>query len=541
MCGIFSILNNCLKETDIIQCFQQGIQRGPEESSIKWLPELKLVVGFHRLAINGLTASAMQPMQIDKCILICNGEIYNSADLHKKAGVENKTGSDCEIIIHLYLKYGIEQALRMLDGVYSFVLLDTTKEELFVARDLFGVRPLFCLYDAGYTQGFASEMKTLVGLKTETSEIRPFPPGTYRSYIWNNNCWRILNNCIFATTNVPLNKTIKTDEDAQQLIAEALIIAVKKRIYTTDRPIACLLSGGLDSSLVTAIVNEFLPKNTLETYSIGLTGSEDLRYARKVANFLGTKHTEIVCTEQQFLSAIPEVIEAIESYDTTTVRASVGNYLVSKYIKDHSQAKVIFNGDGSDEVCGGYMYFHAAPDPIAFDQECRRLLKDIHMFDVLRSDRSIASNGLEARTPFLDRHFVETYLSIPTHLRALGNGKCEKYLLRHAFEDLNLLPHEVLFRTKEAFSDGVSTATKSWFEIIQEYVETLEFPVDESLNHNKPQTKEQQYYRYLFETKYNGCAKVIDYFWMPKFVEATDSSARTLKIYKEKNLTTSYG
>ena len=144
MCGIFSILNNCLKETDIIQCFQQGIQRGPEESSIKWLPELKLVVGFHRLAINGLTASAMQPMQIDQC-MICNGEIYNSADLHKKAGVENKTGSDCEIIIHLYLKYGIEQALRMLDGVYSFVLLDTTKEELFVARDLFGVRPLFCL------------------------------------------------------------------------------------------------------------------------------------------------------------------------------------------------------------------------------------------------------------------------------------------------------------------------------------------------------------------------------------------------------------
>ena len=541
MCGIFSLLNNSSKESDIIRCFQEGIQRGPEESSIKWFHELKAVFGFHRLAINGLTETAMQPMQIDHCLLICNGEIYNSADLHEKAGVENKTGSDCEIIIHLYLKYGFEQALRMLDGVYSFVLLDISKEELFVARDLFGVRPLFCLYDGGYTQGFASEMKTLVGLKTETAEIRPFPPGTYRCYIWNNNIWRILNNIVFATTAVPLNKTIKTYEGAQQLIAEALIAAVKKRVYSTDRPIACLLSGGLDSSLVTALVNEFLPKNTLETYSIGLVGSEDLRYARKVANFLGTKHTEIVCTEQQFLSAIPEVIEAIESYDTTTVRASVGNYLVSKYIKDHSQAKVIFNGDGSDEVCGGYMYFHAAPDPIAFDQECRRLLKDIHMFDVLRSDRSISSNGLEARTPFLDRHFVETYLSIPTHLRALGNGKCEKYLLRHAFEDLNLLPKEVLFRTKEAFSDGVSTATKSWFEIIQEYVETLDFPVDTTIRHNYPQTKEQQYYRYLFETKYYGCAKVIDYFWMPKFVEATDSSARTLKIYKEKNLVTSYG
>jgi asparagine synthase (glutamine-hydrolysing) len=483
----------------------------------------------------------MQPMQIDQCVLICNGEIYNSADLHKKMGVRNGSGSDCEIIIHLYLKYGIEQTLRMLDGVYSFVLLDIDKEELFVARDLFGVRPLFCLYDTGYTLGFASEIKTLVGLKTTTAEIRPFPPGTYRSYIWNNNSWEILCNRVFATTAVPLNKTIKTALDAQQLIAETLIIAVKKRVYSTERPIACLLSGGLDSSLVTAIVREFVPKNTLETYSIGLLGSEDLRYARKVANFLGTKHTEIICTEQEFLTAIPEVIEAIESYDTTTVRASVGNYLVSKYIKNHSQAKVIFNGDGADEVCGGYMYFHAAPDAIAFDQECRRLLKDIHMFDVLRSDRSISSNGLEPRTPFLDRHFVETYLSIPTHLRALGNGKCEKYLLRHAFEDLNLLPHEVLFRTKEAFSDGVSNATKSWFEIIQEYVETLEFPVDESLKHNKPQTKEQQYYRFIFENKYKDCGKVIDYFWMPKFVEATDSSARTLKIYKEKNIITSYG
>ena len=541
MCGIFSILNNCLKEADIVRCFQQGSQRGPEESSIKWFHELKAVLGFHRLAINGLTTTAMQPMQIDQCVLICNGEIYNSADLHKKMAVENGSGSDCEIIIHLYLKYGIEQTLRMLDGVYSFVLLDTDKEELFVARDLFGVRPLFCLYDNGHTQGFASEIKTLVGLKTTTAEIRPFPPGTYRSYIWNNNSWEILCNHVFATTAVPFNKTIKTALDAQQLIAEALIISVKKRVYSTERPIACLLSGGLDSSLVTAIVHGFVPKNTLETYSIGLLGSEDLRYARKVANFLGTKHTEIICTEQEFLTAIPEVIEAIESYDTTTVRASVGNYLVSKYIKNHSQAKVIFNGDGADEVCGGYMYFHAAPDAIAFDQECRRLLKDIHMFDVLRSDRSISSNGLEPRTPFLDRHFVETYLSIPTHLRALGGGKCEKYLLRHAFENLNLLPNEVLFRTKEAFSDGVSTATKSWFEIIQEHVETLEFPVDESLKHNKPQTKEQQYYRYIFENKYKDCSKVIDYFWMPKFVEATDSSARTLKIYKEKNLITSYG
>ena len=170
MCGIFSILNNCLNESDIIRCFQEGIQRGPEESSIKWVNEFNIALGFHRLAINGLTDAAMQPMQIDNCILICNGEIYNSADLHHKTDIVNGSGSDCEIIIHLYLKYGIEQTLRMLDGVYSFILLDTSKWELFVARDLFGVRPLFCLYDAGDTQGFASEIKMLVGLKTETAE-----------------------------------------------------------------------------------------------------------------------------------------------------------------------------------------------------------------------------------------------------------------------------------------------------------------------------------------------------------------------------------
>jgi asparagine synthase (glutamine-hydrolysing) len=207
--------------------------------------------------------------------------------------------------------------------------------------------------------------------------------------------------------------------------------------------------------------------------------------------------------------------------------------LVSKYISEHSDAKVIFNGDGSDEVCGGYMYFHYAPDSIAFDKECRRLLKDIHLFDVLRSDRSISSNGLEARTPFLDRFFVQSYLSLPYQLRFQKN-KCEKYLLRKAFEPLHLLPPEVLFRTKEAFSDGVSPLKQSWFEIIQQHVSTLgtfSLPI---ITHNPPLTPEQKYYRYLFNKHYEQHAKVIPYFWMPRFIDATDSSARTLKIYKQK-------
>ena len=268
----------------------------------------------------------------------------------------------------------------------------------------------------------------------------------------------------------------------------------------------------------------------METYSIGLEGSEDLKYARKVADYLHTKHTEIICSENDFLHAIPEVIKNIESYDTTTVRASVGNYLVSKYISEHSEAKVLFNGDGSDELTGGYLYFHYAKDPIAFDMECKRLLKDIHLFDVLRSDRSISSNGLEARTPFLDKVFVKTYLSLPLAVRNQKN-KCEKYLLRKAFEPFNLLPKEILFRTKEAFSDGVSSLKKSWFEIIQTYVQDKHIPSIEYV-HNPPTTQEQKYYRHIFEKCYPDCAQIIPYFWMPRFVDATDSSARTLNIYK---------
>ena len=241
------------------------------------------------------------------------------------------------------------------------------------------------------------------------------------------------------------------------MINESLSEAVRKRVNNTDREIACLLSGGLDSSLITALVKKMCPNKQLTTWSIGLKGSEDLKYARMVADHLGTVHNEIVVSEYDFLNCIESVIQAIESYDTTTVRASVGNWLISKYIKENSDCKVVFNGDGSDEVCGGYMYFHCAPDSIEFDKECKKLLKEIHFFDVLRSDRSISSHGLEARTPFLDANFVSTYLSIPANIRNHSENKCcEKYLLRRAFDN-GLLPKEVLWRTKEAFSDGVSS------------------------------------------------------------------------------------
>jgi asparagine synthase (glutamine-hydrolysing) len=258
----------------------------------------------------------------------------------------------------------------------------------------------------------------------------------------------------------------------------------------------------------------------LETYSIGLEGGEDLKYAQIMAEFLGSKHTTIIVEEEAFLNAIPDVVRMIESRDTTTVRASVGNYLVAKYIRENSEAKVVFNGDGADEVCGGYLYMKKAPNAIEFDKECRRLVQDIHYFDALRSDRCISGNGLEARTPFLDRSFVELYLSIPVELRFT---QCEKQLLREAFE--NRMPKEILWRKKEAFSDGVSAMHRSWFSIIQESIpEVVQMQYKDTTL-----TMEQFYYQWLYKQAYT--ADVLPYYWMPKYTATKDCSARTLENY----------
>ena len=550
MCGIFSIINEESRHPDrneyIKTQFMKGKGRGPEYSIIQTNNECykNVVLGFHRLAINGLNEISHQPIQIDGFSLICNGEIYNYRELFETIDITPKTNSDCEIIIHLVKKYGIQQCLDLLDGVFAFVLVDTNMKKLYIARDIYGVRPLFCGVDSTNkeTTCFSSELKMISDF---CKDIKQFLPGTYSLFDYNDEekKWKCkLDSKYYKYGYISNSNHMKGENkenirsECYKLIKNSLIHAVKKRVLTTDRPIACLLSGGLDSSLITSLVS-YVRENTnnkLETYSIGLKGSQDLKYARIVAHFLKTDHHEIIVEEEDFLNAIPQVIKTIESYDTTTVRASVGNYLVAKYIKEHSDAKVIFNGDGSDEITGGYLYFHEAPDNIEFDKECKRLLKDIHLYDVLRSDRCISCHGLEARTPFLDKTFVTNYLSIPLELRNhRKNNKCEKYLLRDAFK--GFLPDEVLYRTKEAFSDGVSKQTRSWYEIIQEHVEKQEIDCKKEYSHNQPTTKEQYYYRQLFEHSYPSCDKIIPYFWMPRFVNATDSSARTLQIYKKSN------
>jgi asparagine synthase (glutamine-hydrolysing) len=570
MCGIWAVLGTSIDASVAKHQLSKLGARGPEGARITEGSNFQL--GFTRLAINGLHEDGMQPMQSKGCSWVCNGEIYNWSKLSKTHSIQLSSGSDCEILGPLFQILGSQTDaptfFRALDGVFSMVLVDTSSSVAFIARDPYGVRPLYVGYVLGSPDSFdetragifdASGVKQPISRIVFSSELKAlnlmecalvesFPPGHYAAYDL-----KTLNRIGFeAYHTVPFLKNPLLDNKpsihkdsffAKRALYYSLKDAVQKRMMT-ERPVAALLSGGLDSSLIAALVQQELLKagsKSLQTFSIGFKGSEDLRCARLVADHIGSNHTEIVMTPEQFFEAIPEVIQAIESYDITTVRASVGNYLVSKEIRARTDCKVVFNGDGSDEIFGGYMYFYNAPSDEAFEAECGRLLTDIHMFDVLRSDRSISSNGLEARTPFLDKQFVSVARSISTSLlRPIKNVQCEKWILREAFRDLNILPEEILWRKKEAFSDGVSTSgagAKSWYMICQEKALEEVGPEWKSkaqlFKHLTPQTPEAYYYRVLFDRFYrNAQTTAVPYHWMPKWSPgATDPSARTLSVY----------
>lgn len=505
MCGIFAIVNSDMDNNQVQTDFMRGNRRGPDHTAYQQYGYVGM--GFHRLAINGLDTISNQPISINGIHLICNGEVYNYPELYDALNLTPTTNSDCEIIVHLYREFGMEHTLHMINASeFAFVLYDSIKNIVYAARDPHGVRPLFKGV-RNHTLCFASEMKMI----PEGMTITPVLPGTYTdgTHVHTYHSLPSINPALLRP---------------QYLIKETLYECVRKRVLHTERPIACLLSGGLDSSLIASLVTQCLRelgKPPLETYSIGLEGAEDLKYASMVARYLGSKHTSIVLTEEEFLAAIPEVIYATETYDTTSVRASVGNFLVADYISKHSDAKVIFNGDGADEVCGGYLYLKNAPNEVEFDKECRRLVKDIHYFDALRSDRCISYHGLEARTPFLDRAFVELYLSIPAKLRYT---QCEKELLRTSFEVM--LPWDILWRKKEAFSDGVSSLHNSWYSIIQRSIPASiqhEYAAQTTLL-----TQEQYYYKKVYDSYYST---VLPYYWMPKYTTSKDCSARTLETY----------
>jgi len=539
MCGIFAyIASNAhvFKKEHLEESFKRLKQRGPDNSTLIELNE-NITFGFHRLSINDLSDLGNQPFQMNDVSLICNGEIFNYNELKTQFGFETVSNSDCEIIIHLYkhFKGNVGSFIDLLDAEFSFILYDNITNEVIIARDSFGVRPLFYGLDRIGEHFFASELKGINELCNGT--IIQFPAGTFMKLVYKNSKYVPSEIIKWFDTDFKINEQIIDSEDIYSNIRDLFYTAVKKRLMS-ERPICCLLSGGLDSSLVASIVAKNIPPGTLNTFSIGMEGSPDLYYAQKVADFIGSKHHSVVLSENDFLSAIPETIGVIESFDTTSVRASVANYLIGKYISENTDFKVVLNGDGSDEF-GSYLYFSKAPDEESFHNEANRLLSEIHFFDVLRSDRSISSNGLEARVPFLDKDFARYYASIPPKFK-MHNSNMEKYILRKAFEPENLLPTDVLWRSKMAFSDGVSIKNKSWHTIISEYVDTL-IPDEEFENNKKlfthcpPMLKESYFYRLIFDQLYgsHNC-NVIPHFWLPKWCgNLVDPSARELSFNKE--------
>ena len=524
MCGIFLYKGVKYDYNDLVKHFFKIRHRGPDSSVLQQIDK-NITSGFHRLSINDISNFGSQPLyhpDDHDLILICNGEIYNHSKLKEQYNFKTCSKSDCEIILHLYKLVGIQKTLESLDGVFSLVLFDKSKNKIFIARDPYGVRGLF-ISDKDDELFVSSEIKSFSDL---ARGIEPFKPGHYydsetKEYV------------IYYST--PILDVSDNEEIILKNIKEKFTEAVYKRTMS-DRPIAALLSGGLDSSLVCALLSKKV-KN-LKTFSVGIKGSVDLKYAKIVAEHIKSEHYSFELTEEEFLQNIEEVIRIIESYDVTTVRASVGNYLVSKYLSENCDSKVIFCGDGSDEQ-SGYRYLQNAPSVQEFQDECFKLLNEIYMFDALRSDRTISSAGLEARVPFLDKDFVSYYMSINPKLKMYSDERIEKYLLRKAFDNDNLLPKEVLWRSKCAFSDGVSKKEKSWHLIIQDYLKDKvsddEFNTDLQLySHNKPISKEAFYYRKIFEKYYPGKAGIIPHFWMPKWCgEINDPSARELTINKE--------
>jgi asparagine synthase (glutamine-hydrolysing) len=600
MCGIFYFQTVARLALTQLKTLQENSilssHRGPDKSV--FLKDDTRAWGFHRLSINGMDPASDQPFYIKNCRLICNGEIYNFRALISEFGLEGdyQSGSDCEIIIHLYRKLGIQETVRRLDGVFGFVLHDYESGVTYVARDPVGVRSLFIgvsRHDGGfggehsnlvcvtmnpdhYAMCVSSELKSIHAL-CET--VVQFPAGCYMEYLGENSAdgsatfrsyydyayisytgtdgtgsLKKTNDVSLLETQIKklcVNYSYPISEIGSEIesiictkIRDLFTQAVVKRLMS-ERPVGCLLSGGLDSSLVTAIVSRELkntsPDTVLNTYSIGLEGSVDLIWARRVAEYLGTCHHEVALTENDFINAIYDTIYQTESYCTTTIRASVGNYLISKYIQQQTDDVVIYCGDMSDEIFGSYRGFLKAPNDTEFHSENERMIQDVRFFDLLRSDKSVSGAGLEARVPFADKEFMAYVMSIPPRFKRFNDDKMEKYMLRQAFQGSGLLPDDVLWRRKEAFSDGVSAADggRTWIQMIKEYSDRV-ITDSEFQNkahylyslHNPPYDKESFYYRRVFENIYEGRGETIPYYWRHPFCEGVlDPSARLLSFY----------
>ena len=522
MCAIMGFSKKTLSKEELLPYFDRTVSRGPDMSRVIETPSGWLC--FHRLAIMGLTEAGMQPFELEGDYVVCNGEIYGFRPLKRQLaekGYQFKSGSDCEILLPLFHEYGLSMFSR-LDAEFALIIYDSKTDSLIAARDPIGIRPLFYGYDKAGAIVFASEAKNLVGL---CDEVCPFPPGHYYAY------GQFVRYADLTTVGTYSSDDLET---ACKHIRDKLIAGVDKRL-DADAPLGFLLSGGLDSSLVCAISSIVLGKK-IRTFAIGMDKDAiDLKYAKEVADYIGADHTEVYMTRQQVLDSLEEVIAMLGTWDITTIRASMGMYLCCKAIHEQTDIRVLLTGEISDELFG-YKYTDFAPSAEAFQRESKKRVDELHMYDVLRADRCISVNSLEARVPFGDLDFVKYVMSIDPRLK-LNTYDMGKYLLRHAFEKDHLLPDDILWRQKAAFSDAVGHSMvddlKAYAEekYTDEEFETLRRKYD----YGTPFTKESLLYREIFEKHYPGQAKMIADFWMPNKAwegcNVDDPSARVLANY----------
>ncbi|MEH6514110.1 asparagine synthase B [Maribacter arcticus] len=513
MCGIVCAFD--VKEStevlrpQLLEMSKKIRHRGPDWSGI--YADDKAILAHERLAIVD-PASGKQPLLSPngKLVLAANGEIYNHRELRKQfeGKYDFKTESDCEVILALYQEKGVD-FLDEMNGIFGFTIYDAEKDEYFVARDHMGIIPLYMGWDKNGTFYVASELKALEGTCTK---IELFPPGHYLHSSdgelkrWYSRDWMEYD-------------AVKDNATSIQEIKEALEAAVHRQLMS-DVPYGVLLSGGLDSSVTSAIAKKYAQKRIesgdtadawypqLHSFSVGLEGSPDLAAAQKVAKHIGTVHHEIKFTIQEGLDAIKDVVYNLETYDITTIRASTPMYLMARVIKSMG-IKMVLSGEGADELFGGYLYFHKAPNAKEFHEETVRKLSKLHMYDCLRANKSLASWGIEGRVPFLDKEFMDVAMRINPQDKMINGERMEKWVVRKAFEDM--LPESVAWRQKEQFSDGVGY---SWIDTLKVVVN--EEVSDEQLANAKfrfplqtPNSKEEFYYRSIFEEHFPSDAAAL--------------------------------
>ena len=521
MCSIMGYLGTSISMEEFKKHFDETISRGPDMQKIVGI-ESGGIIGFERLSIMGLTKEGMQPFELNNNLLVCNGEIYCFRPIRERLSetYHFMSNSDCEILLPLYEEKGVEM-FKELDAEFACIIYDAKKGTLVAARDPIGIRPLFYGYTEAGEIVFASEAKNLVGL---VGKVMPFPPGHYYAdgrFV----CYRDM-------TDV---KEV-VDDNLEVIcgnIHDKLVEGIRKRL-DADAPLGFLLSGGLDSSLVCAVSAKIL-KEPIKTFAIGMsTDAIDLKYAKEVADFIGSNHQEIIITKEDVINALPDVVHLLGTFDITTIRASIGMYLICKAIHEQTDVRVLLTGEISDELFG-YKYTDFAPNAEEFQKEAAKRIRELYMYDVLRADRCISVNSLEARVPFGDLDFVQYVMSINPEKKMNVYGK-GKYLLRHAFEG-DYLPEDILMREKAAFSDAVGHSMVDYLKAYAEekYTDEEFETLSAKYTHAKPFTKESLLYRELFESFYPGQAEMIVDFWMPnkswEGCDVNDPSARVLSNY----------